>query len=55
MPKLKLNCYDLFDHVQFVMKTKQDNDMANCIATIYVKNKIELSWPIKPGTFFDEN
>ena len=29
--------------------------MIDRIDAIYVKNKIELSWLIKPGTFFDEN
>ena len=55
MPKLKLNCYDLFDHVQFVMKTKQDNGVANHIGAIYIENEIDLLWPIRSGPVYDEN
>ena len=55
MPKLKLNCYDLFDHVQFVMKSKQENDVTDYIDVVYTKNKTELSWPIRLGTICSEN
>ena len=27
-------------------KTREDNDVTDCIGTIYAKNDIELSWPI---------
>ena len=37
------------------MKTKQDNDMTNCIGAVYVENNIELSWLIRSGTVCDEN
>ena len=30
-------------------KTRHDNDMIDCIGTVYAKNKIELSRPIRPG------
>ena len=29
------------------MKTKQDNDLIDCIGVIYAETKIELSGPIK--------
>ena len=43
MPKLKLNCRDLFEQVQFVMKIGQDNGVTNCTGAVYAKNEIELS------------
>ena len=55
MPKLKLNYRDLFEQVQFVMKTRQDNDVTNCIGAVYAENKIELSWLIRSSIDCDEN
>lgn len=37
----ELNCWDLSNQVQYVRKTKQDNDMTNRTSTIYIKNKTE--------------
>ena len=37
------------------MKNRQDNDLVDLIGAVYAKNKIELSWPIKPGVICDEN
>ena len=33
-----------------MMKTRQDNDITDCIDTVHVENEIELSWSI-----YDEN
>ena len=43
---MKLICYDLSNRVWFVMKTKQDNDMTNCIGLVYVETKTEQLKPI---------
>ena len=51
----KLNYRDLSNQVQFVMKTKQDNGVANHIGATYIENKIDLLWPIRSGTVYDEN
>ena len=37
------------------MKTKEDNDVTNCIGVVYAESKIELLWPIRPGAICDEN
>ena len=34
-PKMKVNYHDQSDRVQFTMKTKQDNNMADCIGAVY--------------------
>ena len=36
-------------------KTKNDNDMIDRIGIVYVKNDIELSWPIESGVICDKN
>ena len=54
MPKLKLNYRDLFEQVQFVMKTRQDNDVTNCTGAVYTENEIELSWLIRSSIDCDE-
>ena len=38
-----------------MMKTRQDNDMTNSIGVVYLKNKTELSWLIRPGIVCDKN
>ena len=43
MPKSKLNYKDLFDRVQSVMKTRQDNNMIDRTDVVYAKNEIDLS------------
>ena len=43
---MKLSYCDRFDQVQFVMKTKQGNDMTDPIGVVYSKNDTELYWPI---------
>ena len=37
------------------MKTKQDNDMIDCIGAVYNGNDIEQLEPIRPDVIFDEN
>ena len=41
--------------MQYVMKTKKNNDVINRIGAFYVKNDIELLWPIGSGTTYDKN
>ena len=55
IPKIKLSCRDQLDKVRSVMKTKWDNDMIDWIGVVYDKNKIELSWSIRPGVICDNN
>ena len=42
MLKSKLNCLELFDQVQFVMKTRQDNDVNDWTSASYTVNDTEL-------------
>ena len=42
MLKSKLNCLELFDQVQFVMKTRQDNDVTDWTSVSYTVNDTEL-------------
>ena len=37
MPKPKLNCWDLFDRVRYMMKTRVDNKMIDCIVSMEKK------------------
>ena len=53
--KTKLSCRDLLDQVQFVTKTRLDNDVIDHTGAVYAENKIELSWPIEPGAICDKN
>lgn len=55
MTKTKLSYYDQSDRVQYIMKTKQNNDITDRTGTIYAKNDTELSWLIEPGVVYDEN
>ena len=55
MLKSKQNYRDISDQVQFVIETRQDNDIIDLIATIYDENEIELSWLIGLGADYDEN
>ena len=54
MPKRKLNCRDRSDRMQFVMKTRQNNDVTNCTRMVYAENEIELSRSIKKGVDNDK-
>lgn len=40
MPKLKLNCRDLYDQVQSVMKTRYDNDITNRTNAVNAETKL---------------
>ena len=37
------------------MKTKQENDVINCIGVVYAEKNTELSWLIRPGVIYYEN
>lgn len=41
-PNMKMNCRDRSNGVQFVMKTRQDNNMIDHASVFNVKNDIEL-------------
>ena len=41
--KTKLNNHDRFNEVRFMMKVKQDNNVTDCIGTVYAEIKNELS------------
>ena len=47
-----MNGRDLSDYVRSMMKTRQDNDMVDCIGAIYAENKIKLLWLIGLGTIY---
>ena len=53
--KMKLNCWDLYDWVQSVMKTKQYYVVIDHTGAVYTKNETELSWPIRLSVIRDEN
>ena len=55
MPKLKLNHQNLSNWVQYVMKTKEDNDVIGSTSAVYAKNETKLSWPIRPSAIYDKN
>lgn len=42
MPKLKLNCRDLYDQVRSMMKTRYDNDITNCTNAV----NAETNWVV---------
>ena len=52
--KLKLNYRDQLDQVLYMMKTRQDNDVTDCISLAYTKIETELLRPIWTGTIYDE-
>ena len=52
--ELKLNCQDLSNRVQSVMKTRQGIDLTDRTDVVYAKNEIELSRPIGRGAVCDE-
>ena len=49
MPKTKLNYQDLSDCVRSVMKTRQDNNMTDCISVVYTIIENELLGLIESG------
>ena len=38
-----MNYRDLSYRVQFMMKTRQDSDVTDCISIVYTEHEIELS------------
>lgn len=48
MSKTKLSCREQSDRVQFVIKTRLNNDVTDSIGLVYAENKTELSWLIGP-------
>ena len=52
---MKLSCLDWSDWVRSVEKTRQDNDMTDCIDADYAKNKTVQLWSIELGIVYDEN
>ena len=43
MLKPKLNFWDLSDRVCFVIKTREDNDVTDCIGVFYTQSDTKLS------------
>ena len=41
--KMKLSFHDLLDWVRSMIKTRQDNNVTNCLGALYAENEIELS------------
>ena len=52
---MKVSCQDRSIWVRSVTKFRQKNDVTDCTSVVYAKNKIELSWPIRPSVVCDEN
>ena len=49
------NYRDQSDQVSSIMKTRQDNDVTNCIGEFHAKNDTKLSWLIRSSVLCDEN
>lgn len=45
--KPKLNYRELSDQVQYVVKTRKDNNLTDYIGTLYIENDTEFSWLIE--------
>ena len=45
--KTKQSFYDWLNQVWFVTKTKQDNDVTDCIGLVYVETKTKWLEPIQ--------
>ena len=45
-PKTILNYRDWLDRVSYMIKTRQDNDVIDCIGLVYTKIKTQLSGTI---------
>lgn len=50
MQKMKLSCHDCSNQVWFIMKTRQDKDVIDCIGLVYAK----FSRPIGSGAVYEE-
>lgn len=55
MSKPNLKCWDLFDCVQSMIKTRWKIYEVNHTGEIYVEKKIELPCVIRPGAVYDKN
>lgn len=55
MPKTMSSYCDWLNQVQFVMKTRQNKDMINCIGVVYAKIETILSGPIWLCAVCDKN
>ena len=54
MPKPKMNYRNLSNQVQYVMKTRQDNNMIDHVDTVYAEKDTKLSWHVGLGADYDE-
>ena len=52
---MRLNCQDLSDQMLSVTKTRQDNDMTDCISVVYMETKTKLSRFIELGVICYQN
>lgn len=50
-----LNCQDWLDHLWSMKKMRLENDLTDCIDSLYVENEIKLSRPIEQGTVYDKD
>ena len=52
---MKLSYHDQSDRLQFMTKTRQDNDVIDCKDAVYVKNNTKLLCVIRSGVVYDKN
>ena len=55
MPKTIMNYHDRWDRVQSMTKTREENNVIDCISAIYAENDTKLSWLIGLGVEGYEN
>lgn len=55
MSKTILKYHDWSDQVQFMTKTKEDNDMIDHIGVVYVENDDKLPWSIWSSVDCNQN
>ena len=53
MSKMILNGYNQSDWVRYLMKTRQNDYVTNCICVVYAENETKLLWMIRPGMVCD--
>ena len=49
-----MNYQDPYDHLQSMMKTRQDNDETDHTSAVCTENETELMCLIVPGTVYDK-
>ena len=54
MPKSELNSHDQSDRVRSMMKTREDNDVIDCIGAVYDKIGVDLSWLIQKNADYHQ-